>query len=567
MPDPLPPAPLLSPKVLLAIGALALTKLLSSQVWGYFSGRPKGVVPEIDVGLSYEGATGLIGAGGGRVLVRGRQSGLRIDKDADDGACTAEAFGGSTVQLWQILSYGPDGASIGAQRWERPRACGFRSWALEVTTNGKVTTIERSTDGYSPPAVFTAQSHFLEFIDPIGETTDAALLNPLPVLPPLWVPPRIEPEPEVETQPEREVPRRKKPTIAPPLPPGEPVIQPTRKEPLTVPQPLVPGQPSTQPKDPAKTRPPVVVPRTPYRPTPPIPDGVDVIDGSLVPAKPKPTPVTPPDVVFPVPGGGPVGGLGQRPSPTLEGIAQETGRIEKKLEALMNPSSNNLGDKWDLLMKLIEAFFALNAGGSYLLTEPCDPDGDGELVTREVVYSGSLNAFGVLSNKLDALAELQQVAKDLRQPICRHPKPSGELVTVNFVSDAPSPQGTKPLRKFLRYQDQTNADLAVHGAHWRDFSWQAGPVCVCHKGGPWGVLQVWAVSADEGKRVIRHAGAVAGVDPDSQGEWLVTGSSDPRYGQPGTMRVERRVAGELRQDFLRVTKRSDPNGLPLLPAA
>jgi hypothetical protein len=187
-------------------------------------------------------------------------------------------------------------------------------------------------------------------------------------------------------------------------------------------------------------------------------------------------------------------------------------------------------------------------------------------VTRSSTYTAEKGIAAVLT-RLDAIADLFQFSKELRQPICRPPRGGGDLVTVNFISDQPSPGGTKRLRKFLRYRDQTNTDLGVHGAHWRDFSWQAGPVCVIHKNGPWGVLQVWAVSADEGKRVIRHAGAVAGVDPDSDGDWVITGSSDPRYGQPGTMRVERRIAGELRQEFLRVTKRSDPNGMPLLPAA
>lgn len=222
-----------------------------------------------------------------------------------------------------------------------------------------------------------------------------------------------------------------------------------------------------------------------------------------------------------------------------------------------------------IVNKALEELFEIPyPAGSYEIKGVCerDPDGNPMDVTRSSTYTSGKGIDAVLT-RLDAIADLFQYHKELRQPTCRHVTSQGELVTVNFVSDAPSPQGEKPLRKYLRYRDQTSSDVAVHGAHWRDFSWQAGPVCVIHKNGPWGVLQVWAVSVDEGKRVVRHAGAVAGVDPDSNGEWLVTGSSDPRYGQTGTMRVERRIAGELRQEFLRVTKRSDPNGMPLLPAA
>lgn len=215
---------------------------------------------------------------------------------------------------------------------------------------------------------------------------------------------------------------------------------------------------------------------------------------------------------------------------------------------------------------LDELFKTPYPAGSYEIKGVCerDPDGNPMDVTRSSTYASEKGIDAVLT-RLDAIADLFQYHKELRQPICRHPRGSGDLVTVNFVSDAPSPQGEKPLRKFLRYRDQTGSDAAVHGAHWRDFSWQAGPVIVGHENGAWGQLKVWALSADEGKRVIRHAGSVAGVDPDSDGDWVITSSSAPRYGQTGTMRVEVRAIGEQGEKYIRVTKRSDPNGLPLLP--
>jgi len=117
--------------------------------------------------------------------------------------------------------------------------------------------------------------------------------------------------------------------------------------------------------------------------------------------------------------------------------------------------------------------------------------------------------------------------------------------------------GERPLRKVLRYRDQSGASLESHTDHWRGFEWEAGPVCVIHKGAAWGVPQVWAVTAAEGKRVLRHAGVIAGVDVDSQGQWVVTGTLDPRYGRTGTMLVKGLANGAVS-----VTKRDGPSGLP-----
>lgn len=117
--------------------------------------------------------------------------------------------------------------------------------------------------------------------------------------------------------------------------------------------------------------------------------------------------------------------------------------------------------------------------------------------------------------------------------------------------------GERPLRKVLRYRDQVGATLEEHTEHWRGFEWQAGPVCVIHKGAPWGVPQVWAASAAEGKRVLRHAGLIAGVPVDQVGQWVITGTLDPRYGRTGTMLVK-----GLRDGAISVTKREGPSGLP-----
>lgn len=117
--------------------------------------------------------------------------------------------------------------------------------------------------------------------------------------------------------------------------------------------------------------------------------------------------------------------------------------------------------------------------------------------------------------------------------------------------------GEKPLRKTFGYRDLTGQTLETHTDHWREFEWQSGPVVVSHQGARWGRLQVWAVSADEGKRVIRHAGSIAGVDPDTEGEWFVHIARNSRYGRVGTMRVKPLGSGAIS-----VTKRAGPSGLP-----
>ena len=113
----------------------------------------------------------------------------------------------------------------------------------------------------------------------------------------------------------------------------------------------------------------------------------------------------------------------------------------------------------------------------------------------------------------------------------------GDWVTTQWQSDEP-PDGSKSrLRKRFRYRSKSSRNLEQLSSYWRDFTWQAGQVCVIHKGTWWGTPQVWASSAEEGKRIIRFAGAEAGLDPDQVGEWVVSGSRTPRIGMFGTMRI------------------------------
>jgi hypothetical protein len=170
---------------------------------------------------------------------------------------------------------------------------------------------------------------------------------------------------------------------------------------------------------------------------------------------------------------------------------------------------------------------------------------------------------GQMNKRFDALVELMQGLKDFKQPICPPTKPTltGDLVSVRFVSQADSPMGDRPLRKLLRYRDQTFSDQCFHANHWEGFTWEAGPVCVISKGLSWGVPQVWASTADEGKRVLSHAASVAGVDlSDPAHRWVITNSVNPRYGQTGSMVVDRPALNSIW-----VTKRDGPSGPPDFP--
>lgn len=200
------------------------------------------------------------------------------------------------------------------------------------------------------------------------------------------------------------------------------------------------------------------------------------------------------------------------------------------------------------------------ASDIYRMVSVCERDASGEPISEAVeVNIPALKAPEAQVARLDALVELLQAGKDFKQPICsERPELLGNWVTVRFESIENSPQGTRPLRKLFRYRSQSALDLGQIAAYWEDFTWNAGPVCVQHKNAWWGTPQCWAENADEGKRVIRFAGLEAGIDPDVLGEWVISGSVDPRFGQPGTMQVAKVEGLEW------ITSRQGPSGLPLL---
>jgi hypothetical protein len=105
---------------------------------------------------------------------------------------------------------------------------------------------------------------------------------------------------------------------------------------------------------------------------------------------------------------------------------------------MMNPAApgnllDKFGDLKDFIGPLIELILATTAGTTYTLDSPCEVDDDGNrLPAVAVAAAGGFTQFAAILNRLDALAALLQVHKDLKQPSCKQKPPTGEFVTVNF---------------------------------------------------------------------------------------------------------------------------------------
>ena len=395
-----------------------------------------------------------------------------------------------------------------------------------------------------------------------------------PNAPPITIPkaPPGEPQPVPGPGPQPgPLPSPNRPTpIAPPLPiPGVPTVPEPTPDPNVVPAPGPTPLPSPSPSPAPGTDPepgttplpqpnPAPTPNTPTVPTVPDTSTPTVPDGSVAP-QPTPLPVpTPPNVHFPVPGGPPVTDGGTRPD--LSSIAAEVGRIEQKTASLQN---NQKDIPWWLIGPILEALGALLEqdipGTTYTLQGVCECVEDGQdqpIAEFEVEPAKNL---GAIINRLDTIDQMLQQHLAWKTPICKPCiTPKGDWRTISFVSDEVSPYGNARLRKRFRYRSLSGLGLSAVIDHWKDFVWSAGPVCVQHADADWGTPQCWASSADEGKRVIRHAAGEAGIDPDQDGRWIVSGSDSARVGVPGTMRVNRKGG------YYWITARDGSEGRPLV---
>ena len=249
-------------------------------------------------------------------------------------------------------------------------------------------------------------------------------------------------------------------------------------------------------------------------------------------------------------------------------VAKEVGRIEGKAASILDRVGNLPGQGFDwatlllALQALADLFEQPLESVSYTLTGVCeDKDPDGNQPSTTVILPPETWADRLISMG-DVMPELLQAHKNYKQPICgpTNVKPAleGTWISTNWRSDADSPNGTKPLRKLFRYRSKSTRTNNELQDYWSDFVWTSGPVCVIHKGAWWGTPQVWASTQEEGKRVIRRAGAEAGLDPDQVGEWIISSSHSPRYG----VSLQMRLAMEQGERW--VTRREGPSGLPEL---
>lgn len=255
----------------------------------------------------------------------------------------------------------------------------------------------------------------------LEEEGQPALVPPAPLILPLSpdpVPGSTPVEPDPATLPDTPG------SPSQPATPG-PVITPTLPRPFAPPwiQPNTPTAPGSVPGQ---------FPSNPTQPTQPV-----APDGTVTPTQPGPVTQTQPGSIVPWPGAPSIPAIGPAPRADLVGIAQEVGRIERKLDLMNTPTSpSNLIDLLGEARRLGEAIYelltSLSAGTTYTLDSPCELDDEGvKLPPIEIQAAGATNAFGVLMNRTDALAELIQAHKNLKQPGCKH-KLAGEIVTVNF---------------------------------------------------------------------------------------------------------------------------------------
>ena len=161
-----------------------------------------------------------------------------------------------------------------------------------------------------------------------------------------------------------------------------------------------------------------------------------------VPVSPVPAPATDPVIEAPVtrPGdrviaGEPIPAPVRDVVPTIEGIAVEVGRLEQKLEVLLDRSID-LGPLEVMLAEVLDELqeapgsIGVDAIG---LNSECRRDENGELLPPlQYAFGRSESRLVTVLNQLDAVGAALQGVVDLPVHICRRPPPEGQRVTVDF---------------------------------------------------------------------------------------------------------------------------------------
>jgi len=215
-----------------------------------------------------------------------------------------------------------------------------------------------------------------------------------------------------------------------------------------------------------------------------------------------------------------------------------------------------------LIDAALQAFFDQKYDGLiYRMVSVCEKSASGEPISEAVeVPIPALKAPDAQLARLDAIVELLQAHKNFKQPVCpnERPKLDGDWRTISFRSATTSPYGRACLRKRFRYRSLSGLGLGDVVDHWKDFAFESGEVVVSHKGFTWGTPQVWAATADEGKRVIQHAAREAGFDADQVGQWVISSCTSARYGVSAQMSVD------TRGGYYWITSRDGSNDKPIV---
>jgi hypothetical protein len=241
--------------------------------------------------------------------------------------------------------------------------------------------------------------------------------RPYPLLPPLKPSTNPPTKPLPTPQPTPDTQRAPFPDTPPFRQPDPTPTTPKPQEAPKVPLPFLPlPNPSTTPKpsNPRETKP----------------------DGLLAPLIPAAIAITPTTAHF-------IGNqkvTANGPQPSMVGISQELGRLESKLTTGARNNNNIMDDLFDILQRtklikdFIDGLLDSEAQKFYTITSPCETDAEGNRIEFKSTIAASSDRIEAAINRLNAIADLLQHTKNLKQPACPRERNivTGEPVTVNF---------------------------------------------------------------------------------------------------------------------------------------